>query len=290
MTGRNPYLQSNSWSTFDHYLGVRGWGLIFYGTLPASLFALGFIKLETIKLQRTEIWLPILCISAVPVGILFVLVQQRLSAWYLFREGVWSRSFIITALILLFSTAISLMAGIVSGKYVSISWDDWVGLVTQLRWQPYLESFLIAIMSLVGSSTLFLTSVKDSGGLPGLPSADVVKDLQALREALRTICTDSIWQNADGVTINHLAEEIETSLTKLASLVQNIPTIVNHKNLYRSLSSDLSQLGEAILEVGTVPSNWEYYFDPECQTTSLSKAELDRRAAVLRLKMMCKDG
>ena len=290
MTGRNPYLQSKSWSTFDHYLGVRGWGLIFYGTLPASLFALGFLKLETIKLQRTEIWLPILCISAAPVGILFVLVYQRLSAWYLFREGVWSRSFIITALILLFSTAISLMAGIVTGKYISISWDDWIGLDIQLRWQPYLESFLIAIMSLVGSSTLFLTAVKDSGGLPGLPSGGVVGDLQALREALRIIHIDSIWQKADGVATDRLAEEIKTSLTRLASLVQNLPRNVNHKSLYDLLSSDLSQLSEAILEVGHLHSNWGYYFDPDYQATGLSKAELDRRAAVLRLKMMCKDG
>jgi hypothetical protein len=283
MSTRTPYLQSNKRSYIDHLLGLQGWGLILYGVLPASFFALGVLKLTTIDLHRSEIRLPLLLISAAPVGVLFLLVRQRLSAWYLFMDGLWVRSCIVTLLILLLSTMISITAGLVSGSYISISWKEWNSLTSPNRWLPYLESYLVAIMSLVGSSTLFLTAVKESGGLPGLPLTDLIQDIKVSSDSLAQIQTNIIWNSYPGAIPDSLQESIKKTHKALERLKRRSPRLLAQRELYEGLDNDLSQLQNALVAVAGVPANWGAYFDRNQEPEGLSSHQMAIRESVLHL-------
>ena len=42
------YLESNRWLKIDYLFGLRVWGLVLYGILPASLAALGVLKVRAV--------------------------------------------------------------------------------------------------------------------------------------------------------------------------------------------------------------------------------------------------
>jgi hypothetical protein len=207
---------------FDQILGLRSWGLILYGGLPASLSLLGFVKVENIRLgAASSKWLPILLISLLPLLITFLLVRAREKEWYFTEEYLNLRSSITTLLVLLCATAISGVAGMIRGEYVfSLS-----RITDQAHMNALAESYLFGIASLVVSSTFFAIIITRNSDLPGLPSVAFVGSIGKIREQLIAIQRDPIWEgnepandaNAFGdlkARADNLAKDLQTAMLR----------------------------------------------------------------------------
>lgn len=256
----NSYFESNVWLKLDHLIGLRALGLVAYGTLPTSLFALGFLEVTILDILKVGLLVPFILIIIIPILVLFLIVRERLISWYLFRDGLYFRTIIITILILVLSTLISLAAGYVTGNYAALSWNDWLALDARLRWNQILESFLISITSLVGASTLFITAIKEDSGLPGLPSTNFVQYTHSLLDALTNIKSDSIWAGVKNWDPKPLyknvadAREICRKLSYQSSLAPQNSAFCNQ------LAKDLGILESVIKIVELTPAKWSDYF------------------------------
>src|SRR5438552_16300139 len=88
----------------DQLLGLRSWGLILYGALPASLSLLGILDVKVGSLDKL---LPILLVSLLPLSLTFLLIRARQRDWYLTTDYLNLRSSITTFLIVVSATLIS---------------------------------------------------------------------------------------------------------------------------------------------------------------------------------------
>jgi hypothetical protein len=288
MVNSNPYFYANRWLRLDHILGLRAWGLIIYGTLPASLFALGVIKVTVFEIRQEGFLLPFLLIALFPILVLFLLLRERLIAWYLLRDGLYTRTTIITLVILILSTVISLAAGHVTGRYVVIPWGDWIALDPQIRWFPILESLLIAIAALVGSSTLFITAIKEESGLPGLPSKEFVQKISALRTALINIQADSIWSTRRE-DLRQLCKTIYDAQEVCLGLSRQTSLAPQHIKFCSELANDLKALVSALEQVESTSAKWSDYFAPSIPS-GLNQKDQALRKAVWKLTIVKVNG
>jgi hypothetical protein len=186
----------------DQMLGLRSWGLILYGALPACLSLLGFIEVKVGEIGRS-LW--ILLIGCVPLVVTFLLVRAREREWYFTEDYLTVRSAVTTALILLCATAIAGVAGIIRGKYVFSFPSD--------GGQALAECFLFGIASLVLSSTLFATVLTKGTDLPGLPSSGFVGAISRIRQQVIGIQQSFIWKKYEAD--DNKFEELNTEGTKL---------------------------------------------------------------------------
>src|SRR5262252_5985692 len=147
--------RSLSWSDAlvkaDLVFGLRGWGLVLYGVLPANLALLGMLE---IKLSNLANLLPfIVPVVFLPLATTFLLIRSRHKDWYLTTRLLNIRSLIVTGIIVLLATLISGVSGIIHGRYAL----SWAMLGSRQHLTTIAESFLLAVGSLVLTSTLFLT-------------------------------------------------------------------------------------------------------------------------------------
>jgi hypothetical protein len=188
----------------DQMLGLRSWGLILYGALPACLSLLGFIEIKVGEIGRPQ-W--ILLIGCLPLFVTFLLVRAREREWYFTDDYLCLRSAVTTALIVLCATAIAGVAGIIRQKYV-FSFPHLPD-----RGQALAECFLFGIASLVLSSTLFATVLTKGTDLPGLPSSGFVGAIARIRQQLIAIQQSFIWKEYEAD--NKKFEDLNTEGTKL---------------------------------------------------------------------------
>jgi len=254
--------------------------------LPASLAALGVLKVPEFQAGSVAVLVPLLMVCAVPVAVLCLLIHQRLTAWYLLSDGVWIRSAILTLAIVFFASLVSWAAGLVTGKYAFVSWAGWTSLDAGSRWTPAVEAVLGAVVPLIGSSTLFLTAVKDVGGLPALPSAEFVKDLGLLRETLAKIERDGIWNDPQGRAdaYDGIRGNAATAREVAGRLAQRSARLQGQHRFYEELSQDLEALEAARAQVALVSAKWSTFFDPEASIKTLNQADRNTREATLRLR------
>lgn len=196
----------------DLIFGLRGWGLVLYGALPANLALLGVLEIKLANLDRlTSFLVPVVFL---PLLTTFLLIRHRQREWYLTTKLLTTRSLIVTAIIFLLSTLISGVSGIIQGKYV-VSWGFFG---TRSHLITIAESFIIALGSLVLTSTLFLTLLTRESNLPGLPSVDYVKLLAQVRSDLKQLQQSGVWTGAAGLN-GDIAERAETIDKNLATLL-----------------------------------------------------------------------
>lgn len=197
----------------DLLFGLRGWGLILYGVLPANLALLGVLEVKLISVDKlTRFLVPVVFL---PLLTTFLLIRQRHKEWYLTTKLLKTRSFIVTAVIFLLASLITGISGIMQGKY-EVSWS-YFG--TREHLTTIAESFVIAVGSLVLTSTLFLTILTKESSFPGLPSVDFVKLLSTIRADLKLLQQSPVWlgfSGLDGDTAT-CAQRIEKNLTELLS-------------------------------------------------------------------------
>jgi hypothetical protein len=283
---------------FDYLFGLRAFGLVIYGALPASLGALGAFKPPDQTTLSSKIGLEalpyIIVVALIPVVLTFVLVRQRLANWYLLRDYLWVRAVAITTAIIAVSSLVCAGNGLLVGsfKWVPITvW--WASPLYDKAW-PIGVCLLLSFAYLVGSSTLFLTVVKEDGNLPLLPSKDEVDNVAALRESLRDIASSEIQSvpKPREAELHDLATALIKAIGTASEIVIELQKGflgIGREKFYADLSSNLSNLKAAATDVRKSSLTWENYWDPEFGG-KLNQNQLERRKSIHYLKGMRADG
>jgi hypothetical protein len=278
----NAYFKSNLRFRYDYLIGCRGWGLVLYGTLPASLAVLRVIKIPEFEIRAFEIVGLLVFIAFIPLLVLYLLIRQRLMAWYLMVYGLRIRSIFITLAILILSSVICGAAGLIEGKYILLTPKQWLLVDSSLRWRPIVEAFLLGIVILVGSSTLFLAAVRETGGLPALPSADFIKNISDLKDALTSIQNDLIWIKLENTELDKFSNNLERALNLSKSISHKFPQFSGRNIFYNMIADDLAKLLKALSQIKKSQLKWDVFFQNTNQI-GLNKEDIEIRSSVVRI-------
>ena len=239
-----------------------------YGALPASLGALGAFKppdQASVTGRFGAATLPyIFCVALIPVVLTFVLVRQRLSKWYLMRSYLTVRTIAITLCIIIASSLVCAANGLLTERYHFWSVEEWCVQSWPERVRPLAECLLLSFAYLVGSSTLFLTVVKDDGNLPLLPTKQEVDDSEVLRKQLRSIAThiSAVEQGEPAKRkpeLTSLAEIVANTIQAVEALRQHFAGL-GRERFYQELSDQLASLQRAVRQIHDEPLMWNNYF------------------------------
>lgn len=182
---------------FDYYTGfIRGWGLILYSTLPASLAILGVLE---INIEAIEFRIEYLFISLIPVIVLYLLILKRYHSWFIERRHLHIRTSITLAIIISLTTALCGLSLVVKDNYSFILGKN--GL------EGLILSFLMAISSLVISSALFMIILTKETDLPGLPNVKIIDLIGEIKLKIKSIQNEI---NAEPLTEDNLENVIAT--------------------------------------------------------------------------------
>jgi len=293
-TSHAQQLRDNRPLRWDYRLGIRGAGLIVYGALPASLSALGVVKApEASALPLSLSSVPfIVVVAAAPVVLTFVLTKQRMFAWYVLSDYLWLRSFVNTLGIVVVSTAVCLAARALTKPDIVAALHEWLSLATAKQANTVGHALLLSLAFLVGSSTLFLTVIKEDGGLPLLPTKDRVAQEGELRKhLLETVSAARAWPtgtigNKDlAQRTTELNSHISEADKALATLMRMAPRL-GRARFYTQLAEELTALRSAIIEVNGSPDTQPKYWaaeSPVLNTVETGRRQLVRRHAELRV-------
>jgi hypothetical protein len=286
---RSEPLRQNPLLLWDYCLGLRGTGLVVYGALPASLGALGAVKApDQGTLQLSLPGLPlVVSVALAPLLLTFLLTRQRLATWYLLDDCLLLRSTLVTLAIVAASTMVCLGTRALTKPDIGVAFEQWFHQNWPDQLNAVWHALLINFAYLVGSSTLFLTVIKEDSGLPLLPKKDWLAETGDLRKCLaRTVAVARAWPlQIPGKTIAarraELQETIAGAVKSLDGLRRSAPGL-GHARLYDSLAEELAALASAVADVagGGQPA-WEKYWT-EAPPSGLNAEEASRRTLVRR--------
>jgi hypothetical protein len=247
----------------DQVLGLRSWGLILYGALPACLSLLGFIEIKVGIIDRPIL---ILLVSSLPLFVTFLLVRAREREWYFTDNYLNVRSAVTTLLIVLCSTGISGAAGLIRHKYDFSP----TNLLDQAHMSALTECFLFGVASLVISSTLFATILTKGADLPGLPSSAFVSAVGKIRQQLIALQTSPFWEEDDFRKSIGILNDLNTDGVAImedltVALSQPGHRFAKKSLRLRSLESDLMVFNQSVtwIKDGEIPATilyrWRVY-------------------------------
>lgn len=249
-----------SFVKLDNIFGFRGWGLILYGALPSNLALLGVSEVKIEKINEFSPFFFILA-SILPIFLIFMLIRERHREWYLTKDLLTIRSGLVTFFILLLSSLISGISGIIHNRYIiglpqSLNWNEWTAIT---------ESFLMAAVSLVISSALFMTTLTNESNLPGLPTIEFVNFMKELQKDMRHMMRNEIWEKY--VNLND-----EKFISSVYKIKQNLNQARNYtgnqlaKESLEPIEEDINNLFNVLNEIkgkGSEDSSkiiWGIYF------------------------------
>lgn len=256
----------------DEFLGLRGWGLIFYGVLPSNLALLGILDANLPDVDKNSI-IFILIASIIPLLFIFLLIRNQIKNWYITKDRFNIRSLTITFLIIILSTLVVEISGIIHKKYVlCMPWN-----IENLNSSA--ECFLLAISSLVISSSIFILALTQKTDFPLLPPISFMESMCKLEKNIRIIKNDEIWysfRDVDDSFVN-LVEDTkkelydviiskENCLAKI-SLNQNYEDLINLEKILKKIREDRGYKSKKI--------DWETYF---CNSKDLTRGQYLRRS------------
>lgn len=273
------YLDSNRRLRFDYLLGLRAWGLVLYGALPSSLVALGVLKGPKLNAEFGEVFGPYILLAVVPLVVLYLLVRQRLGAWYLLDSKLWIRTTVVAFVILALCSAISWAGVSVEAGKGGLEGSAW--------WIQLFEAVLLGLVVLVASSTLLMGLIKESGGLPGLPPADFVSDVSKLRDSLSSIGTSEVWRGA--VPSHELQGSLRNAQDIAGRVARQALAKSPRREFFAMLADDLASTERAHSQVQRLETKWPDYFSEDSKTP-LDGSEQSLRAGVQRLRQVVIDG
>jgi hypothetical protein len=281
-------LRTNGWLRLDHFLGLSGSGLIVYGALPASLSALGVVKLpDQAVLPLSLPSVPFVVVVALaPVVLTFVLTKQRMAAWYLLGNYLLVRSLVVTLGIVVASTAVCLAARAVTKPDIGAAMREWLALPFANEANTVGHALLISLAFLVGSSTLFLTVIKEDGGLPLLPTKDrLAKESELRRHLIDTIAAAKVWpvETEDG-TLQKRSTELTTTIEAAEKTIVDLkkwPQDLGRAKLYEQITEEFSALKTAIADVCGSKAAYAKYWS-ETPPGGLNKDETRLRTLIRR--------
>lgn len=286
---RATQLRSNSLLLWDHRLGLRGSGLIIYGALPASLSALGVVKVpEQAALPLSAHSIPFIAVVALaPVVLTFVLTKQRMAAWYVLSDYLILRALLNTFGIVVASTAVCLAMRALTKPDVGAALSQWLGFALAKQANTVGHALLLSLAFLVGSSTLFLTVIKEDSGLPLLPTKDRLANETELRKRLvATVAAAKEWPTGtvENKTLDQRSNELNDHIGEAKKAIVSLrrsATDLGRERFYDQLAEELDALGEAVGDVrGSRAAYDKYWVAPP--PNNLNQAETNRRALVRR--------
>ena len=276
----NLLQKSNILVLLDNIFCFRAWGLILYGALPSWLALLGVSKGE-VKFTAIEYLLPIsIFASILPIAITFLLIRARHRNWYLTTDFLNVRSFISTFVILILAILICGVSVIIHSEN---NGESNIGILKYFKSKELgkiaPQAFLLAVVSLVLSSTLFITVLTRNISLPGLPSDDFVKFLGKIRINMRKIMGSKVWKDyisLDDNKLTKLAKEIKDDMDQAAVCTGNYLAKKSLEPIREDIINLINILGE-IRSSGTNEAQkikWKSYF---AKREDLSSADIHFR-------------
>src|SRR5262249_1905180 len=145
--------------------------------------------------------------------------------------------------IILVSSLVVLANGLLVGTYELGSFAHWKALPWLEKIKPALECLLLSFAYLVGSSTLFLTVVKEDGSLPLLPGKQEIDDITALRASLRQAISSPLYTTATGAKNPLLPQQVAAITAATANARGTLDKLsegytgLGRKSFYSNLSS-----------------------------------------------------
>lgn len=262
--------------------------LIFYGVIPSILVLLGSLE-EKIDLVNEQFIFIYIAASILLIFFIFILIRKRYREWYLNTDSIGRFSASTTIIILILAMLVIGTSGIVHNRYSigiphSWSWNDWKAII---------ESFLLAV-SLVISSTFFMTILTKERDLPGLPSIEFVKLMAKLRNNMMNMKSNKIWVEyiyLDDELINS-AEKNKNYLNQAIICTENHPVKKSLETVYVDMTNLVKILDEIRYSGNEVSKQiiWNIYF---ADIRTLSEDEKRRRsyneekfASIERLKKL----
>lgn len=224
---RATQLRSNRMLLWDHRLGLRGSGLIVYGALPASLSALGVVKApDQAALPLSAHSIPFIAVIALaPVVLTFVLTKQRMGAWYELSDYLTLRALLNTFGIVVASTAVCLAARALTKPDMGAALSRWLGLPLAKEANTVGHALLLSLAFLVGSSTLFLTVIKEDSGLPLLPTKGrLANDTELRKHLVETVAAAKEWPigNVGNKTLNERSDELNGHIAEAKGAIASL--------------------------------------------------------------------
>ncbi|PRQ03372.1 hypothetical protein ENSA5_16800 [Enhygromyxa salina] len=256
----------------DYTLGLRAWGLVLYGSMPASLAALGVGKLNPMNVPSPEpiVWVAAVMVASIPVLVTMLLIQQRLNSWYLACDHMILRSFNVTFVVFM---AAGLLTGAAQVFTDGPPDDEFVRAIV--------NALLVGALTLSVSSALFLAAIKSDSGLPLLPAQSFTRDLDEARDAFYTIGRSGYWRR-DPAALDQLESDIEHAQATLASLLRQVDPDGARARLYERLTQDLDSLEYARRQAKAAQTRFADYLDPA--PPALSETDTRHRSGVDRLR------
>jgi len=282
-------LRSNRPLRWDQRLGVRGSGLIVYGALPASLSALGVVKVpEQANLPLSGSSIPFIAVVALaPVVLTFVLTRQRMAAWYVLSDYLILRAVLNTLGIVVASTTVCLAARALTKPDIGAALSQWLGLGLAKQANTVGHALLLSLAFLVGSSTLFLTVIKEDSGLPLLPKKGRLAAETELRKRLvETVAAAREWPIGivDNKTFAERSDELNEDIAEAEGAIaklRRLGTGFGRAGFYDQLAEELGALRAAVADVRGAPASHGKYWAATAPN-NLNQAETNRRALVRR--------
>ncbi len=273
--------------TFDYSTGYRGRGLVLYCALPANFALLGVLKLESAALDAISL-LWCIPISILPLLLAYMLIRNRLGSWYVSSWLGTRRSLVLVVISLLVAMLICGSAGLIRGSYQlgMPSFQD------PSFWHAIAESYLLAVLALAASGSIFSSSLVKGVSLPGLPSEQFVALVREFSTFTGKLNSSLIYSEYSVDAAKRLLEEGR----ELCSSIENLPPQSRPLpiGLVDVMLSDVAEFISALEDITCVEDEgaqiraWRPYF---LDTGELNDDERDIRnnnmvsaEAVARLK------
>ncbi len=247
---RSPYINKDKKAKYDYIFGLRLIAIILYGTLPSTLVILDIVKVK-INITNQNLFLLII-IALIPSSILFLLIKNKLDKYYLMKDYSICRAILITLAIFIMSILVVGLSRTINGYYRIVG-------LNELELQPFGESFILAIGSMVLTSTLFWAFLTKDLELPCLPKKDFMNCIIETRQLLLKISKNIIFEGGNVGRENY--EDIETQVRTSKNKLKDIQKACLAFNIMEQLINDLDGLEKAIDPVKDgAPNSWNRYF------------------------------
>ena len=288
----------------DYYLGLRCKYLILYGVLPASLISLGVLQVESIALPKLGVSLiALLIIACVPIYVTYSFIKFKVDQYYVIKGDIvkrcclikggntkrWNnkeyirgysniRALIMTSIILLTATVVSMANGVILGQYTHTS-----------ILQSFIESLLTAAISLVVSSALFMTVLRENVDFPGLPSKAYVDRVSSIKQCMCGVTKNNrLFWKAEWIEtdIQDLIKDIDNCITKIRDLQKSFFCREDEKEFIDELIEDINNLRISAEEtkMSLDGESWKKYFPESYDDRPLRDEEKKRRASINNIR------
>lgn len=248
---RSPYVNEEKKTKLDYIFGLRLITIILYGTLPSTLAILDVVNVK-INITNQNLFFLII-IALIPSSILFLLIKNKLDKYYLMKDYSLCRAIFITLAIFVMSMLVVGLSRTINGYYRIVG-------LRELELQPLGESFILAIGSMVLTSTLFWTFLtKGDLELPGLPKKDFMSSIIKTREQLSKISKNGIFKTVK--VEEEVYRELESLVEQSKKNIKNIKKTYLARSMFKQLITDLNGLETSIYPVKQdSPNSWNRYF------------------------------